>query len=98
TANFYAGVRSLAIELPPDASTMLERIMRYDLLASYARTDGVERALRRISEYLNARWHKEFALDRSLRDLVAHEAEFTAAFHEFSPTLQAHVAQWLSAR
>jgi acyl carrier protein phosphodiesterase len=98
TASFYVRVQARAIELPPDAQTMLDRIMRYDLLGSYVRVDGVERALQRISTYLNARWHKQFALDRSVRDLIAHEAAFAADFHEFFPTLQAHVDQWLARR
>jgi acyl carrier protein phosphodiesterase len=92
TAAFYASVQAHPIELPPDARIMLERIVRYDLLGSYARVDGVERALRRISNYLNSRWHKQFALDQGVRDLLAHEAEFGVDFHEFFPTLQAHVA------
>ena len=92
TARFYAGVQARALELPPDAQTMLERIIRYDLLGSYARVDGVERALGRISSYLNARWHKQFSLGESVRDLTAHEAGFVADFHEFFPKLQAHVA------
>ena len=92
TAAFYASVQAQAIELPPDARTLLERMIRHDLLGSYARVDGVERALRRISIYLNSRWHKQFALDQGVRDLIADEAGFAADFHEFFPTLQAHVA------
>lgn len=92
TGAFYANVQTRLIELPPDARVMLERIIRYDLLGSYARVDGVERALRRISNYLNSRWHKQFALDRGVGDLLAHEAAFAADFEEFFPTLQAHVA------
>ena len=91
TAAFYASVQAHPIELPPDARTMLERIIRHDLLGSYARVDGVERALRRISTYLNSRWHKHFALDEGVRDLVAHDAAFAADFHEFFPSLRAHV-------
>ncbi len=91
TAAFYASVQAHPIDLPPNAQTMLERIIRYDLLGSYARVDGVERALRRISTYLESRWHKQFALDRGVRDMLAHDAELDADFHEFFPTLQAHV-------
>lgn len=92
TAAFYASAQPHLVELPPDARTMLERIIRNDLLGSYARVDGVEHALRRISTYLNSRWHKQFALDQGVRDLLAHDAEFAADFDEFFPTLQAHVA------
>ena len=92
TAAFYAGAEPHLIELPPDAQTLLERIIRHDLLGSYAQVAGVERALRRISSYLNSRWGKQFALDRGVRDLLAHEAEFAADFREFFPLLQEHVA------
>jgi acyl carrier protein phosphodiesterase len=74
---------------------MLERIIRYDLLGSYARVEGVERALHRISTYLESRWHKQFKLDRGARDLVTQEAAFAADFREFFPSLQAHVARLL---
>ena len=92
TTAFYASVQAHPIELPPDARTMLERIVRYDLLGSYARVEGVEHALRRISTYLSSRWKKQFALERSVRDLLAHESGFGADFQEFFPALQAHVA------
>jgi len=92
TASFYANVQARRIELPADARTMLERIIRYDLLGSYARVEGVERALQRISSYLNSRWQRQFELDRSVRDLRAHEAAFAADFAEFFPALQAHVS------
>jgi acyl carrier protein phosphodiesterase len=92
TATFYAGVQARSIELPPDARTMLDRIMRLDLLGSYVRVAGVERALHRISTYLESRWRRPFALDRGVRDLLAHEAAFDEDFREFFPTLQAHVA------
>jgi acyl carrier protein phosphodiesterase len=91
TSAFYASVKAHPIALPSDAQLMLERIMRYDLLASYARVDGVDRALNRISTYLTSRWHRQFALERGVEDLLAHEAAFAADFHEFFPVLQAHV-------
>jgi acyl carrier protein phosphodiesterase len=92
TAAFYSGAQASAIELPPTARTMLERIIRHDLLSSYARVDGVERALSRISTYLESRWHKQFTLDRGVRDLLDQEAAFMSDFHEFFPALQTHVA------
>lgn len=91
TAAFYASVQAQPIALPADAQLMLERIIRYDLLASYARVDGVERALHRISTYLTSRWHKQFALERGVEDLLGHEAALSADFREFFPALQAHV-------
>ena len=93
TADFYSRVRAHSIELPPDARAMLDRIVRYDLLGSYARVEGVERALSRLSAYLGTRWRKQFTLESSVRDLLAHEAAFAADFNEFFPALQAHVAE-----
>lgn len=97
-AAFYANVQAHVGELPPVARTMLERIIHHDLLGSYARVDGVERALRRISSYLESRWHKPFALDQGVRDLLAHDAELAADFREFFPTLQAHVSCYSASR
>lgn len=91
TAAFYAEVQAHPIELPASARTMLDRIIRHDLLGSYAQVDGVERALRRISAYLTSRWHKPFALQEGVRGLLAHEADYAADFAEFFPALQAHV-------
>lgn len=93
TSTFYAAAQAQRIQLPPDARTMLGRIIRHDSLGSYAHVEGVERALRRLSTYLDARWQKQFALDRSVRDLLAQDAEFAADFREFFPQLQAHVAE-----
>jgi acyl carrier protein phosphodiesterase len=92
TSAFYANVQTHRIELPPDARTMLDRIVQHDLLGSYARVEGVERALRRISAYLSSRWHKPFALEEGVRELLAHEADFDADFREFFPALRTHVA------
>jgi acyl carrier protein phosphodiesterase len=92
TAAFYTSVQAHPVDMPANAQTMLERIIRYDLLGSYARVDGVERALQRISTYLESRWHKQFALDRGVRDLLTHDVGLAADFHEFFPALQAHVA------
>ena len=98
TAAFYASAEPHLIELPPDARTLLGRIIQHDLLGSYVRVDGVERALRRISSYLSSRWGREFTLDRGVSDLLAHEADFAADFREFFPSLQAHVARFAASK
>ena len=46
---------------------------------------------RRISAMLASRWRREFDLERSVPNLVAHEAEYARDFAEFFPQLQAHV-------
>ena len=65
----------------------------HDVAHWLARVEGVERALRRLSTYLDSRWRKQFELDRSVRDLIAHDAAFAADFREFFPALQTHVAE-----
>jgi acyl carrier protein phosphodiesterase len=95
TAEFYASVRAQPLQLPAGAQTTLHRIMQFDSLGSYRDIHGVERALRRISAYLTSRWHKPFALERSIPILQAHEAALSADFEEFFPQLQSHVAAWV---
>ena len=92
TAKFYADIESSKIELPASARVTLDRIIRHDLLGSYRRIEGVERALRRISAYLSSRWNREFALEQGVADLIAHRAGFDADFAEFFPQLQAAAA------
>jgi acyl carrier protein phosphodiesterase len=42
TARFYADVRKEQLELPPDARTTLDRILKHDLLGQYRHVAGVE--------------------------------------------------------
>lgn len=93
---FYAGARITQLSLPADARLTLERIVRVDSLGSYREIDGVERALKRISTYLTQRWHRTFALEASIPQLVAQEAALTEDFAEFFPQLQGHVAEWIA--
>ena len=92
TTAFYADIRASAIALPEQARAVADRIVRHDLLGSYRRVEGVERALRRISAYLSSRWQREFALEQGVADLLAHQDGFAADFIEFFPALRAHVA------
>jgi acyl carrier protein phosphodiesterase len=92
TAGFYADVRACPLELPEPARTTVDRIIRHDLLGAYCSLDGVEQSLRRLSMRLEARWRREFALERAVTDLRAHEAELADDFAAFFPELQAHVA------
>ncbi len=95
TGDFYAAAGQRSLALPENAQTTLDRIIRLDLLGSYQRIDGVERALRRISTYLSSRWQREFALERSVPDLLAHEPALAGDFAEFFPQLKAHVESML---
>ena len=91
TSRFYTDVRGSKLILPSDAAATMDRIARHDLLGSYREVEGVERSLRRVSLYLSQKWRRDFALDKSVEDLVAHEAELAADFAEFFPLLRKHV-------
>ncbi len=92
TSRFYAEVAaSPPLPLPEAARATLERIVRHDLLGQYARIEGVENSLRRVSTYLSRRWGRDFQLELSVRDLSLHEAAFAADFGLFFPELQRHV-------
>lgn len=91
TAGFYADIETRQIELPEQAQWVADRIVRHDLLGSYRRVEGVERALRGLSMRLSQRWHREFTLENGVRDLLAQQDGFAADFAEFFPALRAHV-------
>lgn len=91
TAGFYADVRTSSVALPEPAQAVIDRIIRHDLLGGYRQVEGVERSLRRLSMRLAARWHREFALEKGVSDLLLQHAEFARDFDGFFPELQAHV-------
>jgi acyl carrier protein phosphodiesterase len=91
TRAFYADIQSSQIHLPESAQEVVDRIVRYDLLGSYREIQGVERSLQRLSMRLASRWHRTFALESGVADLIAHQDDFAADFAEFFPSLQAHV-------
>lgn len=93
TAGFYADIKTRQIELPEQAQWVTDRIIRHDLLGSYRRVGGVERALRVLSMRLSERWHREFTLENGVRDLLAQQDGFAADFAEFFPALRAHVGR-----
>ena len=92
-AEFYAASRDCPLVLPAPAQRIIENIRRYDLLSSYTAIEGVEAALQRLSQRLSARWHRDFALERSVAELRANAAEWQADFAEFFPQLRARVMQ-----
>jgi acyl carrier protein phosphodiesterase len=91
TSSFYRDVQQCELVLPQRARTLIDNIVRYDLLGSYGRVQGVERSLRRLSIRLQERWQKEFALEASIADLEAQREGFAADFAAFFPALQLHV-------
>ena len=91
TAGFYADIRNSAVELPEPAQVMIDRIIKHDLLSGYRQVAGVEQSLRRLSMRLAARWQREFALEKSVSDLLSDHAGFADDFASFFPQLQAHL-------
>jgi acyl carrier protein phosphodiesterase len=96
TSAFYSDIRASTIALPEQAQAVTDRIVKHDLLGSYRRVEGVERSLRRISAYLSSRWHREFALEKGVADLLAQQDDFAADFADFFPALRTHVAAVLA--
>lgn len=97
TSRFYVQAKAGEQVLPRSAQIMVERITAYDLLGQYRQISGVDNSLRRLSMRLAARWHREFALERSVTALISNEAALLVDFAEFFPQLQAHVAATIAA-
>ncbi len=92
TASFYAAVQARPpLPLPSAARETLDRILQHDLLGQYARIEGVEHSLHRISFYLERRWKRRFRLESGAAELLAQESEFQSDFAEFFPQLRAAV-------
>jgi acyl carrier protein phosphodiesterase len=91
TARVYADVRAWSVRLPGEARAALERMIGDDRLGSYGRLDGIEAALRRVSQRLLARTGRDLELERGVSELVANFDGLRADFDEFFPQLQAHV-------
>lgn len=91
TQAFYADARASSVVLPRPAQVALDRIVRYDLLGSYTDIEGVTQALRGVSLRLARRWHRDFALEAGVTDLIAHHDAFATDFADFFPELLAHI-------
>lgn len=88
TADLYGRAVRCPIALPTIARAVLERMIEGDWLGSYARLEGIEATLRRISRRLTARLGRPFALERAMTELEAHFDGLAADFEEFFPALQ----------
>lgn len=91
TTRFYMQARACGLAMPPAAQLMVDRIIEHDLLGQYRNIAGVENSLRRLSMRLNARWHRPFALERSVVALIENHEDLSADFAEFFPSLRDHV-------
>jgi acyl carrier protein phosphodiesterase len=93
TGAFYADAKACPISLPPQAQVLIDRIILHDLLGQYRSPQGVEESLRRLSMRLSARWHRDFALEKSVSALLAQADELTGDFNEFFPELRAYLGR-----
>ena len=91
TSRFYVEAKLRSLPLPDAARATLDRIVRHDLLGQYARIEGVENSLRRVSSYLTQRWGRDFRLQEGAQELLKHEVEVLSDFGRFFPELRAHV-------
>jgi len=92
TSRFYSDARASMLPLPDQAQLLIDRIVQYDLLGQYRSIEGVEQSLRRLSLRLASRWHRQFALERSISVLLANESALAADFAEFFPELRLNIA------
>ena len=88
THRFYAALSAVRGTLPERLERLTPYMVAEDWLGSYARFDGVDRAIRRLSTRLSRGAEGMVA---GLQDLRAHDAAFAAGFAEFYPALMAYV-------
>ena len=85
----YREIEAHPIVLPPAAKLAVERMLAHDALGAYRRREGVETALRRVSQRLSARVGRELGLERGMADFDARFDELREDFGAFFPELQA---------
>jgi acyl carrier protein phosphodiesterase len=78
-ARVYAALDPVAAASPALAPAFYAPLRTQNWLASYATTDGIAVALRRM----RARLRRDHPLEHAVADLIAHEPLFTADFHAF---------------
>jgi acyl carrier protein phosphodiesterase len=93
TAGFYAEIQAWADHLPEEAQATVARMVHEDRLGSYLRIEGIEMALQRVSQRLEARTGHVFGLERAITELHANFDGLESDFAEFFPALQQHVAK-----
>jgi acyl carrier protein phosphodiesterase len=87
TRHFHRLALPHAPALPRDAAWILQRMIEEDRLYSYREIGGVELALSRLSNRLNARFHRGICLQDAVPALLACEAALEQDFLEFFPEL-----------
>jgi acyl carrier protein phosphodiesterase len=87
TRHFHAQALAHAPDLPEDGDWILQRMIEEDRLYSYREISGVELALRRLSNRLNARFHRGIRLQDAVPIMKAVDPELERDFLEFFPQL-----------
>lgn len=87
TRRFHQQALPHAPDIPRDASWVLQRMIEEDRLISYRDIHGVELALSRLSNRLNARFHRGIRLQDAVPGLIALDADLERDFLEFFPQL-----------
>ena len=87
TRHFHGLALLHAPALPRDAAWILHRMIEEDRLYSYREIGGVDLALSRLSNRLNARFHRGIRLQDSIPGMVVADAELEQDFLEFFPQL-----------
>lgn len=88
----YGQMQACALPLPAEARDMMGWILRADRLGAYRTVDGIESALRRLSDRLSARVGRELGLHRAVADLIENYEGMREDFEEFFPLVRAHVS------
>ncbi len=88
TTYFYTTLRQRDDRLPLSARRMFDAMVRYDWVASYQTTTGIDQALNGIAR----RTPYVSGLDTAVDDLIRFYEPIRAQFNRFWPELVAHVA------
>lgn len=92
TMYFYTTLRRHDDRLPLSARRMFDAMVRYDWVASYQTTTGIDQALNGIAR----RTPYVSGLDTAVDDLIRFYEPIRAQFNRFWPELVAHVAAFRS--
>lgn len=94
TASFYAASAGYADILPEQARFVFQVMTTEDMLGSYARLSGIQKALQRVSHRLSSRLSRTVELEGAIVELTNNYDAFAADFEEFFPRLQEHAVSF----
>jgi acyl carrier protein phosphodiesterase len=91
TGRLAAEIRAHPMELPEEARYALGRMLEDNRLTAYRTIEGIEATLHRVSQRLEARIGRAFALEKAVSELQENFEGLGSDFAEFFPLLQAYV-------